>query len=183
MFESTVRQGIRFASWKTVPMLLPGLSTRWPLRRISPPEGACRPGIKVSSVLLPQPLGPHRETKLRFSICRFTRSRATTARFPKPKRLLTLVISICAIMVQPVRPPASKTRHDRALGSGRDMLGVELEIAALHPWGGRDIGLAALRELDLRHQELELARCKVDLDLIAIADETNDATARGFRGH
>ena len=63
------------------------------------------------------------------------------------------------------------------------MLGVELEVAALHPRGGRDIGLAAFGELGLRHQELKLARRKVDLDLIAIADEANDAAARGFRCH
>src|SRR5437899_6115853 len=150
MFESTVRQGIRLASWKTVPMLLSGLRTLWSLMRISPPVGACRPSIRVSNVLLPQPLGPHRETKLPFSTCRFTRSRATTARLPKQKLLLTLVISICAI-------PASKTRHDRAFGSGRDMLGVEFEVAALHPRGGRDIVLTALCERGLRHKEVELA--------------------------
>jgi len=47
-----------------------------------------------NSVLLPQPLGPHSETKLLCSMARLTPESASTERPPAAKRFSTLISSI-----------------------------------------------------------------------------------------
>ena len=63
MFFFRLRQGRRFASWKTIPIC----SGRGPVTgesstKICPPVSACSPDIAQRSVVLPQPLGPRMVT-------------------------------------------------------------------------------------------------------------------------
>ncbi len=60
MFPSTVRHGSRRKSWNTTARSRPGPSIGVPLTRICPPEIGSRPSMHLSSVVLPQPLGPIR---------------------------------------------------------------------------------------------------------------------------
>lgn len=96
MFDKTVRQGIRFASWNTVPMRRSGAQTSSPPIRSSPADGSSKPSMRLRRELFPQPLGPHRETKLPAAIERSIASKATVRRRRSPNTLLTLRTSICA---------------------------------------------------------------------------------------
>src|SRR5213594_485306 len=59
---STVRQGRRPNSWKTIARSGAGPSTRRPSMRTSPASGRRRPSTTLRNVLLPQPEGPTRLT-------------------------------------------------------------------------------------------------------------------------
>ena len=59
MFCRTVFQGSNWSnSWNTMTRSGPGPSMRRPFRRISPSTGRMNPATPLSSVDLPQPLGP-----------------------------------------------------------------------------------------------------------------------------
>src|SRR6516162_3790607 len=60
----------------------------------------------------------------------------------------------------------------------RDMIRVELEIAARDARRGRDVGRTAPVELRLFDQEIEGALDQVDRDPIAVLDQADDTAAR-----
>jgi hypothetical protein len=64
-FSITVRQGSRIGFWNTMPMSVRGAATTVPPTAILPALAGSRPAISLSSVLLPQPLGPTMVTNSR----------------------------------------------------------------------------------------------------------------------
>src|SRR6516165_12009980 len=60
----------------------------------------------------------------------------------------------------------------------RDMIRVELEIAARDTRRGRDVGRTAPVELRRFDQQIEVALGQVDRDPVAVLDQADDAAAR-----
>ena len=71
-------------------------ATRWPSVEISPEVGASSPATRFSSVLLPQPDAPMRQTNSPGATSSDSRSRASSADAPRPKTLDTSLIRIPA---------------------------------------------------------------------------------------
>ena len=63
MLRRTERQGTRVLSWNMMPMSVRGALTAAPSMAIAPSLGAINPATIRSSVDLPQPEGPRKETK------------------------------------------------------------------------------------------------------------------------
>ena len=76
---SAVRQGNSWAkSWNTTPRSMPWPVTALPPIRISPPVGVMKPAMMLSSVDLPQPLGPTIQRNSEASMLKLTVSTAGT---------------------------------------------------------------------------------------------------------
>src|SRR5438552_9068424 len=97
-FSSAVKVGNRLKLWKTKPISrrrrsLRALSRRQPRSRppssTRPALGESRPAIRLSSVLLPEPLGPRIATKSPAGMRRLTSRTAATDAGPPPYCLLT----------------------------------------------------------------------------------------------
>src|ERR1700730_14635345 len=76
-FSRTVIQGNSAYSWNTIARSGCGSRTRLPKARISPEVGCVNPAMAFSSVDLPQPDGPSRQTNSPLVTARSIRSRAT----------------------------------------------------------------------------------------------------------
>ena len=61
MLPRTVSQGYRVGSWNTTARSGPGAVTARPSTRTSPADAASKPATMLSTVVLPQPLGPSRQ--------------------------------------------------------------------------------------------------------------------------
>ena len=88
-FLAAVSHGNRAGSWNMS-------AGRWPPVEISPDVGASSLATRFSSVLLPQPDAPIRQTNSPGATSRDSRSRASSADAPRPKTFETSLIRIPA---------------------------------------------------------------------------------------
>ena len=82
MFSPTFRCGNSASDWNTMPRSRLCVGTRVrssPSSRIAPPLGSSSPAIILSSVVLPQPDGPSRQTNCPCGTARLTELTAVTA--------------------------------------------------------------------------------------------------------
>src|ERR1017187_7338828 len=109
MFWATVIQGKRAYSWKTMPRSGPGATTRFLSTVISPEDGNEKPATALSSVDLPQPEGPSRQTNSPVFTSRSMSRRATTSRSFVAHTFPTWVMAIWVI--EAPSPPAPSPRE------------------------------------------------------------------------
>ena len=86
---SVVFHGSKVGSWKTIPISARGCVIGVPPATILPSVTASRPAIIIRSVLLPQPLGPSRQTNSPFSMEKVAAVTASNAAGPLPNTLRT----------------------------------------------------------------------------------------------
>jgi len=83
ILSRALRQGIRFACWKTRPIRRWGRVTGSPSSKAWPRAGAISPAMIRSSVVLPQPLGPTSATNAPRGTANDTPSRACSGDPPR----------------------------------------------------------------------------------------------------
>src|SRR5262249_770025 len=189
-------------SWNTTPRSGPGLRTGAPRKRTSPSEGRMKPASRCSSVVLPQPEGPIRQTNspsaMRSETCH-------SAQFGSPSR----VANIWDTRSISIRSGTLAPRYWPAAGDRRDLISSPLSIALCNiPMGVRSnahtfrmhrldrsvvdqtsqqgaqvaLGLLAQggrdRPLRLRHQVVDEAFVEADLEL-EILGRSRDLLGRG----
>src|SRR5471032_505272 len=108
MFFSTVIQGNSAYSWNTMPRSGPGPVTSLLSAVMAPDDGNEKPAIAFSSVDLPQPEGPSRQTNWPCGISRLMSLRAITSRLSVLKTLLTALTSIWVILILQAAVPAQQ---------------------------------------------------------------------------
>src|SRR5881409_2996368 len=98
MFWATVYQGKSAYSWKTTARSQPGSVISPPPTRSSPRVGRSKPARRLSSVVLPHPLGPMMEKNSLFSTWKLTSCSARTGSpLIETCTLLTSLTLTCAI--------------------------------------------------------------------------------------
>src|SRR5438105_3480199 len=170
-FSSTVRHGKRTEVWNMTPTSRRGPLTRRPPTRISPVLGSSSPPISLSSVDLPQPLGPTKETNSPGWMSTLTaRSasrpvgktllRALTAMAPafasiasgRGGRLAAHVVLRELLPAQALRLEHGRRRHDRR----RDADARRRRAAVLQLFGRGEQHAAHLHERRVRGDEVLL---------------------------
>src|SRR6266540_1847524 len=105
MFWATVYQGKSAYSWKTTARSQPGSAISAPPTRSSPRVGRSKPARRLSSVVLPHPLGPTMEKNSLFSTWKLTSCSARTGSpLIETWTLLTSLTLTCAIPGAPLPP-------------------------------------------------------------------------------
>src|SRR5438105_3547548 len=136
MFSKTVIQGKSAYSWKTIARSGPGALTGLPKASTVPSSGAMKPAMTLSSVDLPQPDGPSRQTNSPGATSRsmFSNARMVCVNCLRTPRICTAGSGIFDPAV-PAQQPIVEPRHaavdgeaDHADGdhAGDDLVGPEV---------------------------------------------------------
>src|SRR6266545_1642026 len=100
MFWATVYHGNSAYSWKTTARSQPGSAISAPPTRSSPRVGRSKPARRLSSVVLPHPLGPTMEKNSLFSTWKLTSCSARTCSpLIETCTLLTSLTLTCAMLL------------------------------------------------------------------------------------
>src|SRR5215472_151555 len=174
-FRSTVRQGRRTGSWKTMPMSRLGPLTPCPRSVTRPADRGIRPARILRKVVLPQPDWPTIVTNSPVSMSREIPARAGTSARP----LVTYVFSRSETLMRGTLTqsspgiPVAPSRRDRSVGDARGSRAgggfVRMEasgrprvpqpLATVEDAEGR---IAIADEADVRHQASAVAQPQVE---------------------
>src|SRR3984893_10228882 len=150
--STTVRQGSMTASWKTMPLVRRGPSTRLPCQMMLASPGARSPASSSSRVLFPHPEGPRTDTNSLGATLRLISSRARTTSMPRPYAFDTPTISTSTRCPGALDRPAVAMVSERvifdALAHGLPFGGSQRDLS------GKPVGVKIAGRLGRLHAEI-----------------------------